>query len=336
MNIVNNYRSIKTLLSLALTKEGNELFEDYKWIYQELNYLSVILDGLYQKHMLETIPELSDKKYELDTLQNLKNLLDEEDLELLKVTDGKITEILREVAGQTLYDPELYFETYFNQLGNNSKESVTEEIWNLLTFSFNDWFKGSKVVDMKGKPLLVYHGRYNDEVTTFKFNLFPAKYFAENKSYAEWFANSNGAENATLYKCYLRVLNPLDLSIFGVHPVSYNDLTDYVELRYGYKLPLNKVLKAQSDMAVEQGEDGLWVWQYFRSGVDWLKHLKREGIFDGIHFVENNPSDILPDGSENTTPVWMVLSPEQIKTANGNILNSINSKDIRFAKGGKL
>jgi hypothetical protein len=336
MDIIQNYRNVKTLLSLALTEEGKELFKGYEWIYSELSYLSTIVDGIYQKYMLENIPELEDKRYELSSYQKLKGLLDEQDTELLKTTDAQITELLREVANYTQYDPELYFETYFNQVGNSSKVAVNSEMNDVKSISFHQWFNGSKVVDMKGDPLLVYHGRYNAEVTTFKFDLFPAKYFAENKSYAEWFANSKGEENATLYKCHLRILNPLDLSVFGINPVRYKDLMDYIELRYDYKLPPNKVLEAMSRSAEQEGEDGMWVWRYFRNGVDWLRHLNQEGIFDGIHFVENNPSEILPDGKENTTPVWMVFRPEQIKSANGNILNNINSKDIRFEKGGKL
>ena len=131
-----------------------------------------------------------------------------------------------------------------------------------------------------------------------------------------------------MFECYLRVQNPIDLKLFGVRLVKYDEFVGYILLKYGYKLPLNKMLKALSD-----AEGGLWAWRYIRNAIEWLKMIKNDGAFDGIKYYENNPADI-KGGVEAVTPAWAVFSPEQIKSSRGNLTFSYDSKDIRFNKGG--
>lgn len=269
---------------------------------------------------------------ELKEVKKFRDIVPSTSLDTLKALNEKIDQITQTISDETLYSAETYFDTYFLQIGLSQKNSDVEDILNLVESSraFKNWFEGSKVVDKDGNPLLVYHGRYNEEVTKFSFEKFPGRYFAENKSYAQWFAKLQGGEGI-LYSCFLRILNPMDLSNFGVSKVKYEDFLMYIRLKYGYTLTENLYLKMESDM-----KGGCYIWTYFRFGPDWIRQIIEDGKFDGIHFVENNPQEILPDGTENFTPAWMVFKNSQIKSAFGNILFDRYSEDFRFKEGGTI
>lgn len=331
MEVIDNYRNIKNFLSLVLSPEGKEMTKDTDFVMSDAISLSAKVDKAFVDYQIQNDPSLEAERKALKDFQDFKKMLDPSDLPLIQQADNNINSLLREITNKASYDPVVYFETYFNQVSLTQKQDANYSMFTTDHFnSFKDWFSGSVVVDVNDKPLLVYHGRYNEEVTRFSFDKFPAKYFAENLSYAQWFQKANKTEG-TLYYCYLRVLNPLDLTAFGVEPVRYDDFVNYVKIKYGYELPENKILRARS----ERSPEGMWTWEYLRFGVDWLKLIIKDGKFDGIHFYENNPND-KTNGLENTTPAWMVFNGNQIKSARGNILNNINSTDIRFKKGGRL
>ena len=305
-----------------------ELNEGIKKIIEDVNALL-----LSDKSLLPEKQAFLELEQRINATIKLRDILPPTSLDTIQKLNNKIKEDTNFIAERTMYNPELYFSTYFLQNCSVQKDADFKELLGTITEldSFELWFKGSKVVDDEGKPLLVYHGRYNPEVTQFKFDNFPARYFAENLSYAQWFANLKGQGNGLVYQCYLKVLNPMDFTNFSVKKVKYEDFIMYVKLKYGYDLPDAPALKALSD-----NFNGAWIWQYFRNGVDWVNLIKNDGKFDGIHFIENNPQEILPNGEENSTPAWMVFSNKQIKSANGNVLFSSYSEDMRFAKGGKL
>ena len=129
----------------------------------------------------------------------------------------------------------------------------------------------------------------------------------------------------------LKVQNPIDLTSFEVRKVTYQDFTTYLKLKYGYDMPENKMLRAMSD-----AQNGVWVWQYLRAGADWLKFIQKSREFDGFHYYENNPQDIV-NGKENVTLAWLVLNGNQIKSADmRNTTYSLFTDDIRMKKGGEL
>lgn len=328
-SVTAKYRNIKSYLSLVLSPFGKEFFKLNEWVLNDAMKLASVIDKNYIDYQLENDPSLEEKRLALQQFENFKARLDPSELAYIEEVNQNINSLLREVQDKTSYDPSVFYDTYFNQVSLSEKTNLSDNFMTSRFQTFNDWFTGSVVVDIDGYPMPVYHGRYNQEVTKFSFDKFPAKYFAENKSYAEWFANSK--KDGTLYTCFLRVLNPMDLTDFGLGGVRYDDFVDYMKLKYGYELPENKMLRAMSE---QLGED-MWTWRYLRNGVDWLRYIIRDGKFDGIHFYENNPDDQV-NGGENTTPAWMVFHPSQIKSAQGNILNNVNSKDIRFKKGGNL
>ncbi len=266
--------------------------------------------------------------------EKLLSLVPSTSSEIIKIANDKISEKYNELQQESLYDREIFTKIYFalnstSQLDfeDNAFSRIFNNSINNKNENFNSWFANSKVVDDEKNPLTVYHGTGANEFTKFKFDNFPISYFAENKSYSDWFQKARGTQGA-MFTCFLRVQNPIDLRLFGVNLVTYEEFVGYIELKYGYKLPLNRMLKALSD---ERG--GLWAWRYLRAGVEWLKTIKEDGYFDGFKYYENNPDDLV-DGVQNITPAWAVFNAEQIKSAKGNVTFSLDSKDIRFNKGG--
>lgn len=325
------YRDIKSFISLVLSPTGKEAFKDKPFVINDALKLALVVDKAFVDYKIKNDPSLESERQALKQFQDFKNTLEPTDIAIIEEVNKNINSLLDEVTNKASYDPIVYFDTYFNQIDLSEKSKVGGGFEYSKNFnSFKDWFSGSVVVDANDNPLLVYHGRYNEEVTRFSFDNFPAKYFAENLSYAEWFQKAKNTEG-TIYYCYLRILNPLDLTDFGVEPVRYDDFVSYVKIKYGYDLPENKILRARAS----RDPKGMWTWEYLRFGVAWLKLIIQHGKFDGIHFYENNPSD-LTNGVENTTPAWMVFKGSQIKSAQANILNNNNSTDIRFKKGGNL
>ena len=162
----------------------------------------------------------------------------------------------------------------------------------------------------------------------FRFTSFPANYFAENVTYSDWFAKLKKG-NSIVHKCYLRVLNPIDLTPFHIDLIKYEDFLIYIKITYGYELPESPMIKKISD---ETG--GIWAWRYLRIGTDWLNYIKTRGEFDGFVYYENNPDDKI-GGKQNITKAWMVFNGVQVKSADlRNTTYSLNSNSISMEKGG--
>lgn len=261
--------------------------------------------------------------------ESLIEAIPKDSIETIKVANEAIEKIYKDFQLKDLYDAETFSEIYFNLNNQTQKELNKENKTNLLNENLRIWFSNSKVVDASGmQPLIVYHGTGADEFTTFNFDNFPIAYFAENKSYSDWFQKARGGEGI-MFECYLRIVNPIDLSIFGVEDIKYNEFVSYLKLKYGYELPLSPMLQKGSE-----AKNGLKAWQYIRGGVEWLNLIKKDGYFDGIKYFENNPDDLDSNGNQNITPAWAVFNSEQIKSSRGNETFSYYSKDIRFEKGG--
>jgi hypothetical protein len=302
-----------------------------------------ILNSVHNEYVTELLESKGSEIYiPIREYERLMENIPNTSYETRKIANEKITEKYKELQEEALYDPIAFFQIYF-ALNTATQKDLYENIFykNLKLKSktgldllgrnenFATWFANSKVVDENKDPMLVFHGTGASEFTRFSFDSFPVAYFAENRDYAEWFQKARGGDG-TMFTCYLRIQNPIDLRLFGVRKVKYEEFVGYISLKYGYDLPLNPMLKNGSD-----NSDGLWVWQYIRGGIEWLKLIKNNGYFDGFKYYENNPDDP-KDGKENVTPAWAVFNAEQIKSARGNVTFSYDSKDIRFKKGGNL
>lgn len=264
---------------------------------------------------------------EINEFLSLRDLLPLNSYDSINEINQSIYELEQKYQSE-LFDAECFFNIYFNQ---NIQENQFEYkgVSETDLPGFKSWFKGSKAIDGNGNPQIFFHGTRFDYFTRFKFETFPGNYFAANRDYSDYFRKLAGQEG-TMFTCYLRVLNPIDLSLFGTQKVKYEELLAYIDLQYGYQLPENLMAKKASDQ-----RDGLWVWQYLRSSPSWLKVIRDGGVFDGIYFVENNPDDKVK-GKDRETPAFLVFFENQIKNSVGNLTYSLDSKDIRFEKGGKL
>lgn len=320
------YQSVKQMIALVNSDYGKHLLNEVPSIQNNIFSYLIAFQEEWTDKIIKHDPDIKRLKEEIDEYLRFKNILSDQSLDSIQKTDEKLEKLQSIFQDMMDYDSLTYFNTYF--LLNGAKPSELSTSTAVEDFTslepFKKWFSSSKVVKTNA-PLMVYHGTNANEFTKFQFEIFPAMYFAEKKSYSEWFATKDGV----IFECYLRITNAIDLTLFKTDKVKYEDIIAYMQLRYGYELPENKMLKYASDAS-----NGLWTWQYIRGGVDWLKYIKEANQFDGITFYENNPSDIASNGEENVTKAWLVFSPNQIKLANGNVTYSFNSNDVRFKDGG--
>jgi hypothetical protein len=332
MDYIEKYRSFKQFMALCLSPYGNEIMKEFPWLIKDFEKIQKFIETTLVDNKQSSNLEIIEDKNKLEEFNSLLKLIPSESQEIIMEINKNVFELRKQLANKLAYDPETYYETYFLQLGVTQKDNESYSDLNTNStdsIAFQNWFSNSKVVDKDGKPLLVFHGSKNGDFTRFKFDVFPGIYFAENKDYSDWFVNLS--KDGAMFRCYLKVENPLDLRLFKTEKIKYDEFVMYCNLKYGLQLPENKMLRAQSDV-----EGGIWAWRYLRSGVDWLKMIIKNKKFDGITFYENNPSDKTKSGEDKVTPAWMIFNPNQIKSSYSNILFSSESKDIRFKLGGEL
>ena len=194
-------------------------------------------------------------------------------------------------------------------------------------------FACSKVLSPKFEPQVVWHGT-GDEFSYFRFDNFPAAYFAVNKSYSQWFADLHAREGeGYTIPFFLSVNNPLDLTLFETRKIDSKTFFDYLFLQTGLtkdELDINPIF-ADSNLGT------LETWMYLRNNPKMLKKLADSKLFDGIHFYETNPSI---DESEPfyKTEAWIIFSPHQAKLADPSrgLLLFSSLKSFLLEKGGKI
>jgi hypothetical protein len=324
------YYDLKTSLSFLLSPysidiDKNKKDMDINKLVLEIEKLQIDVDD----ELTDLNPELLKINNDLLELNSLRTILSKDSVDSMQKIDNMVLESLKIKSNILDYNPKLYFDQYF-YINALSQNYISNDGVMIKNENFNRWF-GNSVVKENNEPLIVYHGTGSTDFTRFNFDLFPGMYFAEKKSYSEWFKDQKGKTDGILFECYLRITNPIDLRIFKTDLVKYDEFVGYIELMYGYRLPENEMLKAAS-----KSKGGMWAWCYLRGGVDWLNFIKKDGKFDGIKFFENNPSHLDSKGIETSTPAWMVFNSNQIKLAKNNSIYSLNSEDIRMKKGGKL
>lgn len=326
------YYSAEKLLNFLNSEYGADLKKEKPDL---LNIAQDIFSKYQNKYYESKINSDNESKELLLNITDIKNTLKEldyEDKEIIKPLQEELESYNKKLQDKILFDPYNFYDLYLVNLTSPINNDTIQD--DKENERFKLWFGNSVVRNEDGTPKLLYHGTgaTQKEFDKFTFKRFPAAYFAENKTYSEWFANQvSGQNNSFLFRVYLRILNPINLIDFKLEKVTYQDLKIYIELQYDLKLPEIPSLKALSDR-----DKGLWVWQYLRFGIDWLNYIKKTNIFDGIHFYENNPSDKIK-GKDNVTKAWMVFSPSQIKSADGrNTTFSLFSDTIKLKKGGIL
>ena len=185
------------------------------------------------------------------------------------------------------------------------------------------------------EPKVVFHGT-GAEFSYFDFNKFPAMYFAENFSYAEWFAEQKGAQMGGhigyVYPFLLNIKNYLDLTDFGINEISFEEFSDTIFLQTGLdssELEINPALISSNKP--------VWAWVYLRNSPEFLKKLRDMKLFDGIVYYEQNPP-INPTAPNYMTKGFIIFEPQNAKIVATNrkelLLPSMRSFYLK--KGGKV
>jgi hypothetical protein len=185
------------------------------------------------------------------------------------------------------------------------------------------------------EPKVVFHGT-GAEFSYFDFNKFPAMYFAENFSYAEWFAEQKGMQMGGhigyVYPFLLNIRNYLDLTDFGINEISFEEFSDAIFLQTGLdsdELEINPALISSNKP--------VWAWVYLRNSPEFLKKLRDMKLFDGIIYYEQNPP-INPTAPNYMTKGFIIFEPQNAKIVATNrkelLLPSMRSFYLK--KGGKV
>lgn len=163
------------------------------------------------------------------------------------------------------------------------------------TTEFNAWFKGSKVVDIYGQPLCVYHGTMAD------FDSFRANrklFFTADTSYAEGFIDLSGdSSGGRLIPAYLSIKKPYDARKLK---------KDLNQAQFGELVGLDP-----NFMAEEYGRQiyPFWYWQ-------WIVPQTRDGLiargYDGLIQEEQACNSSMRCIS------YAAFYPNQVKSAIGN------------------
>lgn len=285
--------------------------------------------------------------------KKLKDEIDLMDLHLKEQTDGAIN-LLDSLFEASSIQPEHRVDLVPDPNGfapNGQPTSLPKKLydWSMST-PFQDWFGNfilaynyknsgydvpcSVVVDKNYEPLVVYHGT-GGEFSFFKFNQFPAMYFAENIDYSNWFAEQKGAQygtgNGYIYPFFLNIRNPLDLTMFGIRDITPEEFLDWMYLQTGMDEDELKVSKALLGPTSSNP-----AWMYLRNSPEMLKVMQEKNIFDGIIYYENNPPQIGTTSYE--TKAYIIFESNSAKIADPNrhetILSSMRS--FYLEKGGKL
>ena len=185
------------------------------------------------------------------------------------------------------------------------------------------------------EPKVVFHGT-GAEFSYFDFNKFPAMYFAENFSYAEWFAEQKGSQMGGhigyVYPFLLNIKNYLDLTDFGINEISFEEFSDTIFLQTG--LDSNEL---DINPALISSNKPVWAWVYLRNSPEFLKKLRDMKLFDGIIYYEQNPP-INPTAPNYMTKGFIIFEPQNAKIVATNrkelLLPSMRSFYLK--QGGKV
>ena len=184
-----------------------------------------------------------------------------------------------------------------NEFAQDAKMSVKEAGRKIKGLAnFEKWFKGSRIVDENGGPLVVYHG------TMSKFDTFKPSgskgthgeadqiegiYFTDNKDGANWYALKED-DDRFLKQVYVSIKNPY--------------MADSIkELKEGLGVSL---LGDVSNAAKKMGHDGVVVEKgFYSNGGPWRKIIAFEptqikSIFNQGEWSKSNP-DILKSEQSN-------------------------------------
>lgn len=165
--------------------------------------------------------------------------------------------------------------------------------------AFKRWFGDSKVVDEKGKPLVVYHGTI---VRGFKaFSEFkPLSWFSVDKEYAKVYSKTRKEkfyERGKTYPVYLSIKNP-----FMVDDI--DNAFDSFYTKEDYYKKLSEKLNISLDQLKKELEPIGATREYFMVNSPEFRNLLQSLGYDGIQATEYGKT------------TYAVFNPNQIKSVN--------------------
>lgn len=286
--------------------------------------------------------------------KQLKDKIDLLHLDLKKKIDGELQLLDNLFNASSVKPQERYkFNAYNDGFAPDGQPtSLPKNLYDwTMTEEFQNWFGNftnaynyrnssyenvpcSVVVNKHYEPLVVYHGT-GVEFSFFKFDKFPAMYFAENEAYSNWFAEMKGQQSGTrgyVYPFFLNIRTPLDLTIYGIEPVSPDDFIDWMFLQTGLDADELKISKALLDPTQK-----FQAWMYLRNSPEMLNVLRDKAVCDGIIYYEDNPSvDKTSDAYQ--TKAYIVFNSNSAKIADPNreMMTIPAMRSFYLKRGGKL
>lgn len=234
----------------------------------------------------------------------------------------------------------------------NGKKSELSDALNVMirTPQFKAWFgdwelaylykdtdaieiECSKVLTENYEPLVVWHGT-GQEFSYFKFDTFPAAYFAVRREYSQFFADLHGGGEGFVIPFFLNIRNPLDLTHFKTNDVSVKDFFDYIFLQTGLDMDDLEVNPIFMDSSLKP----LQTWIFIRNNPNMLKKIAQLNIFDGIHFYETNPNIKDKSSPAYETEAYITFNANQSKIADPNrgMILLASMKSFILEKGGAI
>jgi hypothetical protein len=286
--------------------------------------------------------------------KQLKEKIDLLHLDLKKKIDGEL-QLLDNLFNASVVQPqERYkFNAYNDGFAPDGQPtSLPKNLYDwTMSQEFQNWFGNftnaynyrnssyenvpcSVVVNKNYEPLVVYHGT-GVEFSFFKFDKFPAMYFAENEAYSNWFAELKGQQSGTngyVYPFFLNIRTPLDLTIYGIEPVAPDDFIDWMFLQTGLDAEELKISKALLNPT-----EKYQAWMYLRNSPEMLNVLRDKAICDGIIYYEDNPS-VDKSSDAYQTKAYIVFNSNSAKIADPNreIMTIPAMRSFYLKRGGKL
>lgn len=308
----------------------------------EISKLSVLRGVLIE-------PSTRTRQNQID--KKLSELQDMRDMYYLKAdTSSQLLDKFADLEAQVKVED---MPTITNQLSINGRQSeLTEKQYQKVRTArflewFGDWMKAyetnnygnvSKTINPNtAEPIVLYHGSRADFVK-WRFDEFPAAYFADNRSYAQWFSNVRGG--GILYQVFIKLVNPIDVRNMGIDAVPISQILDRLKTQYNIDkydaCPRLKEYEVGGQTAVDaflQTPNAFW--QFVRhTSPQLLTYLRDKTYFDGVMMYESNIQDIV-NGEPNVTGSYVAFRSNQMKWASADYYNNL-VHDARFEKGGEI
>lgn len=193
-------------------------------------------------------------------------------------------DVLRKAGYDGIVKRDYYYPELDEIVVFDPKQIVITQKLSEAEFDFKTWFGDSKVVDRRGRPLVVYHGSEN------RFDVFdeslPFHYFSPHEEGAGSYGKHVGAY-------YLSIKNPLDL-------------TDLNLAKRVFKEIFEMNIPSKHSIVIEMQQEGTK--EEIR---DWAISHGYDGILQ--------PDSYTSSSSYPTTVSWVAFYPDQIKSATAKI-----------------